>query len=100
MARETKYMHILDTSIYMGSMGPLYYSFITQHAFFSALGVQCVLFTLRDSPIRTVTYSELYIYISFDRWVLTSTTESFLPLAATCTSFSGHFFYLVFETKK
>ena len=44
-----------------GKYGPT--SFITQHAFFSALRVQCVWFTLSDSPIRTVTLSEPYIYV-------------------------------------
>ena len=42
-----------------GKYGPT--TFITQHAFFSALRVQCVWFTLSDSPIRTVTYSEPYV---------------------------------------
>ena len=53
----SKYMHILVH----GKYGPT--RFITQHAFFSALRVQCVWFTLSDSPIRTVTYSEPYIYV-------------------------------------
>ena len=35
-----------------GKYGPT--SFIMQHAFFSALRVQCVWFTISDSPIRTV----------------------------------------------
>ena len=43
------YMYILVH----GKYGPT--SFITQHAFFSALRVQCVWFTISDSPIRTVT---------------------------------------------
>ena len=49
-------MPIVNTCIYYivhGKYGPT--SFITQHAFFSALWVQCVWFTLSDSPIRTVT---------------------------------------------
>ena len=45
----SKYMYILVH----GKYGPT--SFITQHAFFSALRVQCVWFTMSDSPIRTVT---------------------------------------------
>ena len=46
-------MPIVNTCLYyMGSMGPLA---LQQHAFFSALRVQCVRFTLSDSPIRTVT---------------------------------------------
>ena len=57
-----------------GKYGPT-----TQHAFFSALRVQCVWFTLSDSPIRTVTYSEPYVCM-LDRWGAhyDSTTESFL----------------------
>ena len=45
-------MPIVNTCIYyyMGSMGPL-----ALYALFSALRVQCVWFTLSDSPIRTVT---------------------------------------------
>ena len=34
-----------------GKYGPISF-IITQHAFFSALRVQCVWFTLSDSPIR------------------------------------------------
>ena len=45
----SKYMYILVH----GKYGPT--TFITQHAFFSALRVQCVWFTMSDSPIRTVT---------------------------------------------
>ena len=49
-------MPIVNTCIYyivLGKYGPSI--FITQHAFFSALWVQCLWFTLSDSPIRTVT---------------------------------------------
>ena len=52
-------MPIVNTCIYYivhGKYGPT--SYITQHAFFSALRVQCVWFTLSGSPIRTVTKSE------------------------------------------
>ena len=45
----SKYMYILVH----GKYGPT--SYITQHAFFSALRVQCVWFTISDSPIRTFT---------------------------------------------
>ena len=47
-------MAIVNTWLYShGKYGPSI--FITQHAFFSALRVQCLWFTLSDSPIRTVT---------------------------------------------
>ena len=56
-------MPIVNTCIILvhGKYGPT--SFITQHAFFSALRVQCVWFTMSDSPIRTVTHSEPYMYV-------------------------------------
>ena len=46
-------MPIVNTCIYIlvhGKYGPT--TFITQHAFFSARRVQCVWFTMSDSPIR------------------------------------------------
>ena len=45
-------MPIVNTWYIHRKYGPT--SFITQHAFFSALGVQCVWFTLSDSPIITL----------------------------------------------
>ena len=48
-----------------GKYGPT--SFITQHAFFSALRVQCVWFTLSDSLIRTVTQSDVHMLDRFLR---------------------------------
>ena len=46
-----------------GKYGPT--SFITQHAFFSALRVQCVWFTISHSPIRCTFAQAFWLKVEF-----------------------------------